>query len=247
MKVKLITEHPVALHSPDHIDAKNGGSGNDNSWNPNFNRKLKEFYGRPIRLLDLGCAGGGFVKTIIDEGHLAVGLEGSDYSLLRKRAEWATIPDSLFTCDITKPFGLVSLNINGHRAAEGCCDDKSESTSMWELHATIEPEILKFDMITAWEVMEHISENELPQLIQNVLSHLKPDGLWVMSVSTQVDHHFHRTTKGREWWTEMFASYGLHHQADVWDKFHPDWVRGPMKTPWAITADDSFHLCLKRV
>ena len=34
----------------------------------------------PLRVLDIGCAGGGFVRSLIDDGHFAVGLEGSDLS-----------------------------------------------------------------------------------------------------------------------------------------------------------------------
>jgi hypothetical protein len=63
-------------------------------------------------------------------------MEGSDYSLIRKRAEWATIPDSLFTCDITEPFVLAGP---------------------------------LFYLVTAWEVMEHISQERLPGLCNNIL------------------------------------------------------------------------------
>lgn len=214
--ISVLTDHPVATHSPDHIHAKNGGSGNDNSYNPNFNRKLIEMFGR-VSLLDLGCAGGGFVKTLLDDGHFAVGLEGSDYSFLRKRAEWATIPECLFTCDITKPYRILT---------------DGETNRI-------------FDIVTAWEVMEHLSEAELPQTVTNVLTHLVWDGVWIMSVSQQADRSFHRCLHDREWWVKQFAAFGLVHDEKVYNHFNPDWVRGPMQTPWAINAPDSFHLCLR--
>src|SRR4051812_40605701 len=97
------TSKPIAYDSPDHITPV--GSARDNHLNHEFNRKLYQVF--PIdrvRVLDLGCAGGGFVKSILAAGGFAIGIEGSDYSKVRKRAEWATIPDSLFTADMTEPF-----------------------------------------------------------------------------------------------------------------------------------------------
>lgn len=228
MKPSLTTDHPVAFHSPDHIDAEHGGSGNDNSTNPHFNSKLFARYeGKKIAVLDLGCAGGGFVKSVLDAGHVAVGLEGSDFCLKRKKFEWATIPDNLFTCDITKPFRLYDLD-------EQHCDECAPVQAL-------------FDVVTCWEVMEHIAEAELPQLIDNVLAHLKSDGLWIMSVSEQHDgNHFHRCVHNIGWWLDLFDRHGLKHLPAIRDYFDRDFVRGPHPTPWAITADNSFHLVLQR-
>src|SRR5437763_1568188 len=93
---------PIASDSPDHLVPR--GTKNDNSRNRLFNRKAELLLTKKqLRVLDFGCTGGGFVKDCIDDGHIAVGLEGSDYSKRAHRAEWATIPQSLFTCDITAP------------------------------------------------------------------------------------------------------------------------------------------------
>jgi len=103
----LETEHPVAVSSNDTRFPR--GTKDDNSIVPRFNRKLYQLYRDqdPIRVLDIGCAGGGFVRSLLDDGHLAVGLEGSDYQLVNQGAEWSTIPLHLFTCDVTKPFRLT--------------------------------------------------------------------------------------------------------------------------------------------
>lgn len=76
---RLETDHPVAISSNDTKYPR--GSKNDNSIVPRFNHKLYQFLGvqTRLRVLDLGCAGGGFVRSLIDDGHLAVGLDGSDY------------------------------------------------------------------------------------------------------------------------------------------------------------------------
>src|SRR5262249_488147 len=99
--MRLETSKPVAYDSPDHLGPV--GTANDNTTNPRFNRKLFAYL-PDVRLLDIGCAGGGLVKSIIDDGGFAVGIEGSDYSKQRRRAEWATIPDRLFTADAAGAF-----------------------------------------------------------------------------------------------------------------------------------------------
>ena len=106
----LEAQEEVAYSSPDH--AQPWGTKNDNSKNPRFNQKLYKLYSQlqtPLRVLDLGCSGGGFVRSCINEGCFAVGIEGSDYSRRHKRCEWAVIPEFLFTADITRKFRL-SLN-----------------------------------------------------------------------------------------------------------------------------------------
>src|SRR5689334_11430474 len=126
---RIITNKPVAIDSPDHLQPQ--GTALDNSVNPRFNCKLFGWVGkRQVRVLDLGCAGGGFVKSVLDQGGAAVGIEGSDYSRLRLRAEWATIPDNLFTADITDSFQLLQKSTQGQENPA------------------------QFTVITAWEVLE---------------------------------------------------------------------------------------------
>src|SRR5579872_4629441 len=119
-EIILMTDHPVAVTSPDHVNAEHGGSGNDNSWNPHFNERLLQLFKQEKpAVLDLGCAGGGFVKSLLDLGCLAVGVEGSDYCKKRGKFEWATMSDThLFTADITKPFTI--------RIGEHAYDDRNE-------------------------------------------------------------------------------------------------------------------------
>lgn len=207
----IITKNPVALDSRDHIAPH--GTMRDNSVNLAFNNKmyslLKDIH--PLRVMDMGCSGGGFVKTCIDDGHIAVGLEGSDYSLNRKRAEWATIPENLFTCDVTHPFEVLE-------------DGK--------------PTV--FDVITAWELMEHIPTDRLPALCDNVKKHLSKNGIWIMSVSPNKEY-YHVTVKNKEWWTDLFIKSGFVNRDDYVKYFHDDWVRGPSQN-----AGGSFHFILQK-
>lgn len=200
MEFRIVTDHPVAVNSVDHLYPL--GTANDNSINPAFNRKLYTLFpGRQLAVLDFGCAGGGMVRSMLEDGHVAVGLEGSDYSLLRRRAEWGVIPDYLFTCDVIQPFSLYYGNVFP----------------------------FQFDVITAWEFLEHIEESDLPGVIENMRRHLKPGGLVIGSINDNssawdgIEHH--RTRKPFEWWIELFDRRGFERQPGLEQHFGSDWVR----------------------
>jgi SAM-dependent methyltransferase len=159
------TKHPVAFESPDHIAPK--GTAVNNSTNRKFilymDAKLRREFGEhaTLRMMDLGCAGG---QTVVDFMALrwqGVGLEGSDFSLKHRRANWARLANrNLFTCDITKPF---QINLDGQPA--------------------------KFHLITAWEVMEHIATPDLIQVFTNIRDHLEPGGYFIASTTETSDIH----------------------------------------------------------
>jgi len=182
--ITVKTDYPIALDSPDHLEP--WGTRRDSSRNKRFNQKLYKLFGnKTLRILDLGCAGGGFVKDCIDDRHIAVGLEGSDWSKKTKRAEWAILSDTaLFTCDIAKPFEIVE-------------DGKQ----------------MKFDVITAWEVLEHIKETDLKQVRSNILTHLSSPGLFIASVSLvpEVIHGkaLHQTVASKNFWQNLFGTEKL--------------------------------------
>ncbi|MDE1173850.1 MAG: class I SAM-dependent methyltransferase [Parvibaculaceae bacterium] len=159
-------------------------------------------------------------------GHISIGLEGSDFSLLEQRAEWRTIPDYLFTADITRPF---SASRNGTP--------------------------LQFDVITAWEVLEHIPEDKIDGLFANIVTHLAPGGMFVCSVALFEDKDpvtgavWHVTLRPREWWENRLAAHGL---VSVPTPFqHRDYVRGGHnpRAIWDWDAETSpemgFHLTVK--
>lgn len=179
--LRIVTDHPVAYESLDHIDPK--GAANDNTHYPWFVTKTQRVFGRKVRHMDLGCAGGGLVKDFLDSNHFSVGVEGSDFSLKNQRAEWKTIPENLFTADITKPFQIEIDN------------------GIWT-H-------IQFDIITAWEVMEHIPREKLAGLFANIYDNLLPGGLFVCSIATFDDPGYHVTLEQKPWWVERFTEAKL--------------------------------------
>jgi SAM-dependent methyltransferase len=164
-KVELVTQHRVAFESPDHIAPK--GTKENNSTNKKFVLHMDELlhsqFGEKstLNFMDLGCSGGQLVKDFLDLNWVGVGLEGSDFSLKHRRANWATLANKyLFTCDITKPY-QVMLN----------------------------EEPARFHLITAWEVMEHLPTDQLPAVFREIVKHLQPGGYFVASTTETSDIH----------------------------------------------------------
>lgn len=204
----LQTDYPCAVDSLDTIHPR--GTANDNTRYPRFIKKCETVFkkDRGLSFLDLGCSGGGMVLDAIIRGHMAIGLEGSDWSLVRQRAEWRLLRNNLFTCDITKPFSLVSKDGN---------------------------ECKKFDVITAWDVLEHIAAEDLKQLFTNISNHLADDGIFVASIACwddidpKTEVNWHVTVKPKEWWQERFQEFGFEELDGVFDV--EDMARGGINHP----------------
>lgn len=159
------TKYPVAFESPDHIAPK--GTAVNNSTNKKFvlhmDARLRREFGEKadLRMMDLGCAGGQTVADFMTLCWQGVGLEGSDFSLKHRRANWAQLANThLFTCDITKPY---QVKLDGQPTA--------------------------FHLITAWEVMEHMATPDLPQVFDNIVNHLEPGGCFIASTTETSDMH----------------------------------------------------------
>ena len=185
-QIAVQTKFPIAYESPDHIVPF--GTTRDNSTNKKFvdymASKLKsEMPEAQLGVLDLGCSGGQLVRDFLDLGWMAVGLEGSDFSLKHRRANWPALAGkSLFTCDITKPFTVMA----GHKPA-------------------------RFHLLTMWEVLEHIHPKDLPQLFTNILAHLEPGGYFVASTTSTPDIHdgvdLHQTKWTNAEWHQWLAEH----------------------------------------
>jgi len=200
--VKIITDFPIAYESNDHLQPF--GTARDNTKNGMYVRELIRRCGSDMKYMDIGCSGGGFVRQFIDSGIFAVGVEGSDYSRKIKRAEWATIPDFLFTGDITKPFHFVD-------------DDGNK---------------IVFDAISAWDVLEHISKADLPNLLQNLNDNLVQGGLFIASVATFPDaENLHVTLEAKPWWDALFYEHGF-----IEGERMVNWGR-PCNQAWNIPTD----------
>jgi len=224
-KFKLETDFHVASDSDDHKYPH--GTMRDNTRWPRFRQKCENLFGNKLSLLDLGCSGGGLVADFIFSGNPAVGIEGSDFSRLIARAEWARLPQFLFTADITKPFKVTSES--GTRPHQ-------------------------FSIVSLWEVLEHIPEDLIPGLLANIHSHLSPLGYCVASVA-QVPHSdpvtgavWHVTLKSREWWYETFNAAGFYVVEGVFDVTDFPRGNGTFGVDYQTTSDPNrgFHLVVRK-
>jgi len=181
--IKLKTDNPIAYESPDHLMP--WGTMRDNSTNSNFIEEIQDFFKLnydldKIKFMDLGCSGGQLVVDFHNKGNLAVGLEGSDYSVKHQRANWPEYHDKiLFTCDVTKPYELYK-------------DDQK----------------ILFNLITAWEVIEHIHPDDLKMFFQYINDNLEENGIFVGSISTNDDvingYVLHQSVFSEIKWYEKF-------------------------------------------
>ena len=204
----LYTDYPIAFDSNDTMYPH--GTVRDNTRCPRFIKKCEKIFGKDsdLKFLDLGCSGGGIVLDALLRGHYALGLEGCDISLRQQRAEWRLIPEHLKTCDIAKPFEIK--------------EHQSDETML-------------FDVITAWEVMEHIPEERIDQLFENVKNHLKQGGLFVTSIANFPDvdpvsgANWHVTLHDKSWWKDKFESFGFEICDGLFDV--EDYARGYYNPP----------------
>jgi len=206
MKITLKCDRKIAYDSPDHLEPL--GTLQDNSRNERFNIKFYNLIDKNKNknsILDLGCAGGGFVRSCINDGCIAIGIEGSDYSQKMKREEWAVIPEFLLTCDIAERFELSSDKIK-----------------------------MKFNLITAWEVLEHIKEDKIINLIGNIKKHLTKEGLFIASISNSSSKsngvELHQTQRTKEWWIKKFEENGFYERKELYSYFNKQYVRGRKET-----------------
>ncbi|WP_457108599.1 SAM-dependent methyltransferase, partial [Methylobacterium sp. P5_C11] len=139
------------------------------------------------------------------------------------------IPDHLRTCDITRPFILR--------------DQRTDNPA-------------QFDIISMWEVLEHIPESDLPQLFENVRTHLSNDGIFVGSIATYDDIvdgvSYHPTVKPEMWWRNVVQNYGLKFVPPTMFSFK-DYCRGSGNpNTWADpdfskNPEAGFHFVMKHI
>lgn len=202
------------------------GTAQDNTRSPRFVARCEQLFKRPLTYMDLGCSGGGLALDFILRGHRGYGVEGSDYSRKAQRAEWRLLEKSLFTADITRRFRISD--------AQGP---------------------VQCDVISAWEVMEHIANEDLPGLFENIRAHLKPDGIFIGSIALGPDDDpvtgakYHRTVETKEWWSARYRELGFtfvdEHPFEFRD-FCRGTGNGPIDPDYSHEPGAGFHFVARR-
>jgi len=196
IKIKIKTDFPDAINSPDYIAPL--GARENNTSNPEFiseiiriaeNIKTSEKFS----YLDLGCAGGQAAIDLYNLGHLSCGVEGSNLDIIliginremtinQVGSNWRKYKDScLFKADITKAFEMLNEN----------------------------DELQKFDIVAAWDVMEHPREEDIPNVIENIKKHMHKNSLFIAIIGITGSGPFqgfehHQCIKPGKWWLDIF-------------------------------------------
>lgn len=218
-EIALTCTNSIAADSNDHLYPT--GVKNDCTHHPGLYIWAESVMGRKIRFLDLGCAGGGLVFDFKARGHLAIGIEGSDFAKRHGLGFWPVLEKNLFTGDICFNF---SFKLNQ-------CS-------------------LEFDLITAWEVLEHLEEDRIDGLLRNLVRNLKQGGFFLASVASFecVDASsgapLHRNFHDRAWWVEKFEDHGFSQTNVVPFSAFARGVGNPTADDWNVIANPNlgFHL-----
>lgn len=198
----IVTKNPIAIDSDDHHYPD--GVHLDNWCNPQLIHDIETYFNnKKIDFLDLGCAGGGLTVGMLQRGHNALGLEGSDHclnlnsSVINKLGSlplgfqnWKIYGNkNLFTCDVTYDYSIINENNL----------------------------VQKFDLITCMDVMEHFYEDRIDKFLEMVTNHLKPNGIFVAIIALfhlekdkilddgKVDYH--KSLFSHEKWYEILGKY----------------------------------------
>ena len=178
-QIDIRCEIPVAVDSPDHLQPR--GTAENFMTHFGFIVAMRRRMGTSGAMLDLGCSSGRLVRDFRDIGWTAVGLEGSDYSLKARRPCWDTEANiSLFTCDIGRPFELRNRG-----------------------------DLIQFDVITCFQVLEHLDFPRLGYLMQSIESHSKVGTLFIVSTANNSEIvngvELHVTQWSRKQWVDFMA------------------------------------------
>lgn len=181
--IKIKTNSPIAITSPDFLvqQEKNlmmsFSAAEDNSTDLLFideisrfiaNKKKTSLNDLSINVLDLGCGGGQLCVDFSKKSYVknSIGLDGVAGTL--NLYNWYHYKNNLFNVDISKEFSILNE------------DD----------------EIMKFDLITSWEVIEHLTEDDLEVFFENSYKHLSEDGIFIGSIAlfpdTRDEFGFHQ-------------------------------------------------------
>jgi len=207
--MKVITNFPIALNSPDHL--RPTGTAEDNTTDLKFIEEIEKYFNRKIKTLDVGCSGGQLTVDFFMRGHESIGIEGSDFSVINSRANWPEYHNKiLFTCDATKSYKIIDENYND----------------------------LTFDLITAFEVLEHISNKDFDTFFNNILNHMDENSIFCASIAPVEDerdgYKIHQSVYDRNFWiNEILSKYFFVQDLPFQNK---------------VRYGDSFHvLCKKRL
>jgi SAM-dependent methyltransferase len=213
--IKIKTNNELAVDSPDYTSQQlpnlkmKFSAAEDNSTDHYFIEKVAEYIANKkgknpetmkINCLDLGCGGGQLIIDLNNRDFTNICIGLDGVSGTLGRDNWNKSNGILFNADLSKDFEVL--------------EDEN---------------ILKFDLITSWEVIEHIHPNNLSTFFKNMINHLSDDGIFLCSIAMFPDtrdingYHqdcieydpnskqfvLHQSVFNREEWLEILKDYNV--------------------------------------
>lgn len=213
--IKIKTNYELAIDSPDYTSQQlpnlkmSFSAAEDNSTDHYFISKVAEYianiqnkdlYSLRINCLDLGCGGGQLIIDLNEQYFTDICIGLDGVSGTLGRENWNKSDGVLFNADLSKDYEVLK-------------DDTR----------------IKFDLITSWEVIEHIHPNDLKTFFDNMINHLKDDGIFLCSIAMFPDtrdvngYHqdcpeynpnteqfvLHQSVFNREKWMEILKDYNV--------------------------------------
>lgn len=162
--------------------------GDDPGWEQILNTMDDSRFGRTLRIIEVACAKGYFVRAAINRGHDAQGFDLSEYAISKSVAPGAT-----FVQDATKvPWGF------DYNAADIVCG--------WEFLEHIREEDSGLVLSEAIACLRPGGELWFKTGIVVPGDH---------DFAGQEDHdHTHVNMQTREYWEYQFSTYGLQHRPE---------------------------------
>ncbi len=176
----------------------------DGAKNEEFNRKVFTLIGPNGSILDIGCGCGEAVVDFIDNGHLAVGVDGYKLWQKYKCGGWGKYPKNFFQTDVGHFFYVKHY--------------KEDWLSTIDNHVV-------FDLIMSWECFEHVKTDDIDKLMVNIDRHSKLGTYFIGSVSIVEEGYVHRTLHKRGWWLKKFHTIGFEEVKGLDEYFGNDLVR----------------------
>ena len=160
--IKVITEEEFCFSEPDYKIHKNElqlscSAAEDNHTDASLIQDICSRFKNKFNCLDLGCAGGGLILDLNknEKTEICVGLDGSDG--VYKHNSWNIEENRrvLKHANLVKNFHILNDESN----------------------------IVKFDCVFCFEVIEHFREDQLDLFFKNVDRHLSDSGFFFGSIA----------------------------------------------------------------
>lgn len=163
--------------------------------NHRFNDKVYQLLNKNLFYMDIGTGWGGVVEDFINDGHMAVGIDG--FYVYEKYLPYLWekyLNTNFFLTNAAKPFHIL-----------------------WN------DERVYFDVITSFEFQEHLFENDQDIYIKNVYNNLKKDGYYICGISYS-EQGGHVTVRDRAWWIKKFNEHKFNECSELYEYFGNDFV-----------------------